>query len=220
MEINQDSFMWNRFTKIDFSRANQLKIIGNSVFRNIETLSWDLVIPNNVTRIGEYAFYHSFTGDNNTLSLWTWIERIFNHAFEWNNFTWNLILPESLTYINSNSFCWNNFNWELVIPSKVTNVDRNAFTDNKFTKLNFSKSDSLTYIGAGAFSNMWTVTWALIIPDSVTKVDERAFWWTFTWENNILILWKWLEIIAHNAFNWNIILRTSARRCIGTYYGA
>ena len=77
--IDRDAFHSNKFTRIDFSNATQLKEIWQWAFCDMYTLEWELRLPENLEKIWYAAFRKSFKTINqsadNTLVLWNKLKK-------------------------------------------------------------------------------------------------------------------------------------------------
>ena len=136
----------------------------------------DLVIPNSVTTIDDYAFSNCY-GLNGSLTLSNSLKTIGSSAFYWcQELKGNLTLPDSVTTIGDNAFC-------------------NCY---KFTG-NLTIPNSVTTIGVGAFQKCSGFTGSLILPNSVTTIGESAFNQCSGFTN--LKLSEKLSIIPLNAFS-------------------
>jgi hypothetical protein len=106
------------------------------------------VIPNTVTKIGNYAFYNCIGLKNITIP--NNVTVIYDYAFAHCDSLINLMLPEIITLLGSAAF-WNCSSLiSISIPNGVTNVA------------------SSTFDGCISLKN-------IIIPESVTKLDVDAF---------------------------------------------
>ncbi len=135
---------------------NNLTHIGDSAFYNCYKFNSNLNIPNSVTYIGNYAFRecYNFTGlsfeENSNL------ETIGNYAFyNCYGFNGNLSIPNSVTSIGNNAFynCYG-FTGNLNIPNSVTSIGNYAFYYcRNFTGLSFEENSNLLTIGDYAFAS-------------------------------------------------------------------
>ena len=136
----------------------------------------DLVIPNSVTTIDDYAFYYC-TNLNGSLTLSNSLKTIGTSAFYWCAFLkGNLTLPDSVTTIGDNAFCdCHKFTGILTIPNSVTTIGDGAFCNCWGFTGNLTIPNSVTTIGNGAFQKCSGFTGSLILPNSVTTIGEYAF---------------------------------------------
>ena len=131
---------------------NSVVTIGDFAFNGCSKLTGELIIPDSVTSIGSNAF-NGCTGFNGNLVISDNITSIGSYAFYLcSKLTGDLVIPESATIIGSFAFygC-SGFNGRLVI------------------------SDSMITIGSAAFNGCSNLTGELIIPDSVTGIGNHAF---------------------------------------------
>ena len=160
----------------------------------------DLVIPNSVTTIDDYAFSNCY-GLNGSLTLSNSLKTIGSSAFYWcQELKGNLTLPDSVTTIGDNAFrnCYK-FTGNLTIPNSVTTIGVGAFYNCYGFTGNLTIPNSVTTIGNGAFQECSGFTGSLILPNSVTTIGESAFNQCFGFTN--LKLSEKLSIIPLNAFS-------------------
>ena len=160
----------------------------------------DLVIPNSVTTIDDYAFSNCY-GLNGSLTLSNSLKTIGTSAFYWcQELKGNLTLPDSVTTIGDNAF-WNcyKFTGNLTIPNSVTTIGYSAFYNCYGFTGNLTIPNSVTTIGVGAFQKCSGFTGSLILPNSVTTIGESAFNQCSGFTN--LKLSEKLSIIPLNAFS-------------------
>lgn len=122
----------------------QVKKIAAKAFYNSNFTQ--LILPNSITEIGDYAFFSSL--------LLT-----------------ELTLPSSLIRIGISAFISCAKLTSLIIPDSVTEIGDNAFLRSPLTKLTLS--NSLVKIGTNAFFSSKLTE--LVIPDSVTEIGDYAF---------------------------------------------
>ena len=129
------------------------------------------VIPNNVTSIGNSAFYQC-TGIT-SISIPNSVIAIGDSAFyECSNLT-SLVLPNSIKMIEDYVFCGCAGLTSVNIPNSVTSIGNYAFTSCKgLTSVNIP--NSVTTIGDNAFFFCTSLT-SINIPSSVTSIGYRVF---------------------------------------------
>ena len=136
----------------------------------------DLVIPNSVTTIDDYAFYYC-TNLNGSLTLSNSLKTIGTSAFYWClGLKGNLTLPDSVTTIGDNAFCnCYKFTGNLTIPNSVSTIGNGAFYNCWGFTGNLTIPNSVTTIDVSAFQKCSGFTGSLILPNSVTTIGEYAF---------------------------------------------
>ena len=136
----------------------------------------DLVIPNSVTTIDDYAFYKC-TNLNGSLTLSNSLKTIGTSAFYWcAELKGNLTLPDSVTTIGDNAFCdCHKFTGILTIPNSVSTIGVGAFCNCFGFTGNLTIPNSVTTIGASAFQKCFRFTGNLTLPNSVTTIGDYAF---------------------------------------------
>ena len=136
----------------------------------------DLVIPNSVTAIDDYAFYEC-TYLNGSLTLSNSLKTIGTCAFYWcAKLKGNLTLPDSVTTIGDNAFCdCHKFTGILTIPNSVSTIGIGAFCNCFGFTGNLTIPNSVTTIGACAFQKCFRFTGNLTLPNSVTTIGDNAF---------------------------------------------
>ena len=154
----------------------------------------DLVIPNNVTCIGDYAFYHcsgltSITIPNSVTSIGEWafsicsgltsitipnsVTSIGEWAFYYCSGLTSITIPNSVTSIGEWAFSGCSGLTSLTIPNSVTTIGNNAF-QNCSGLTSITIPNSITSIGNSAFSECSGLT-SITIPNSVTRIGDYAF---------------------------------------------
>ena len=160
----------------------------------------DLVIPNSVTAIDDYAFYEC-TSLNGSLTLSNSLKTIGTCAFYWcAKLKGNLTLPDSVTTIGDNAFCdCHKFTGILTIPNSVSTIGIGAFCNCFGFTGNLTIPNSVTTIGASAFKKCFRFTGNLTLPNSVTTIGDNAFNGCSGFTN--LKLSEKLSIIPMDAFS-------------------
>ena len=160
----------------------------------------DLVIPNSVTTIDDYAFYNC-TNLNGSLTLSNSLKTIGTSAFYWClGLKGNLTLPDSVTTIGDNAFCnCYKFTGNLTIPNSVSTIGNGAFYNCWGFTGNLTIPNSVTTIDVSAFQECSGFTGSLILPNSVTTIGDNAFDGCSGFTN--LKLSEKLSIIPFGAFS-------------------
>ena len=179
---------------------DDIETIGRSAFQGSGDGS-DLVIPNSVTAIDDYAFYESqFSGTitfsdslryigikafsychiSGPLTIPNSVTEIGNYAFsDCRNLTGNLTLSSSLSGINRGTFKYIGCTGTLIIPNSVHYINDDAFYFTNFSELVLG--DSISTIGCEAFYNFYSgihLTGVLRLPSSLTEIGREAFAYT------------------------------------------
>ena len=97
--------------------AKKLKLNGTEIK--------DLVIPNNITQIKDYAFY-SCTGLT-SVTIPNSVTKIGDHAFSACYGLTSVSIPNSVTEIGGDAFCWCTGLTSVTIPNSVTSIGSDAF---------------------------------------------------------------------------------------------
>ena len=170
---------------IDFENYANPLYYAHKLYLNGELVK-DLVIPNSVTSIGDYAFHgcsslSSVTIPNSVTSIGV-------HAFldcssltsvhitdlaAWCNIDFGVYTANPLYYAYK-LYLNGELVKDLVIPNSVTSIGSYAFYGcSSLTSITIP--NSVTSIGSGAFYDCESLT-SVTIPNSVTSIENRAFW--------------------------------------------
>ena len=153
----------------------------------------DVVVPNSITQIYEYAFYnntflltvailsnitsipaYAFAGCSNltNVTIPGSVTSIDNWAFRDCTGLTSITIPDSVTKIGDAAFYGCNGLTSITIPNTVTSIGMNAFYACKgLTSITIP--DSVTSIGWGAFSNCSSLE-SITIPGGVTSIGDYA----------------------------------------------
>ena len=180
---------------IDFYgyNANPLYYAQNLYLNN--ELITELVIPNGVTSIGDYAFYY-FKGLT-SITIPNSVTSIGNGAFYECYGLTSITIPNSVTSIGYDAFYWCSNLTSVEIGNSVTSIGEGAFKGcSELTSITIPNSvtsigeeafysctglksvtigNSVTSIGSGAFYGCSGLT-SITIPNSVTSIESSAFY--------------------------------------------
>ena len=127
-----------------FSRSN------NNLWYNYREKIESVIISNDITSIGDFAFYECSS-------------------------LLNVIIPEKVTSIGTRSFYGCSKLTNVTIPSNVTTIGQGAFSEcSTLTGVTFTSPSSIKTINSSAFENCVALT-SLTIPESVTKIYDAVF---------------------------------------------
>ena len=183
---------------IDFddAEANPLRYAHN-LYLNGESVT-ELVIPNNVTSIGDYAlegcsgltsieipssvtsigegaFYNCSGLTRITFGANSQLTSIGKDAFYYCNGLTKIEIPSGVTSIGDGAFYYCSGLTSVAIPSGVTSIGEGAFYNcGGLTRITFGANSQLTSIGKEAFFYCSGLT-SIEIPSEVARIGENAF---------------------------------------------
>ena len=177
--------------KIAFSIGSNPLIYAHHLYLNGKEIK-DLVIPNSVTSIGNYAFYGCSLS---SVAIPKSVTSIGNYAFYGCSLS-SVTIPNSVTSIGSYAFYNCSGLTSVTIPNSVTSIEYGVFEGcsgltsvtipNSVTSIgnyafygcsgltSVTIPNSVTSIGSYAFHNCSKLT-SLIIPNSVTSIEYGVF---------------------------------------------
>lgn len=126
-----DNAFWGALVNGNLNLGNKLTTIGYRAFYDAKLETGDLIIPDSVTLIDEYAF-SGFEAPNSKLVLGSGITTIEDNSFEYSKFAGDLTIPNSVQTIGNRAFASGGFTGNLVIPDSVTSIGAYAFSSNAF----------------------------------------------------------------------------------------
>ena len=131
----------------------------------------DLVIPDSVTNIGEYAFRgcSSLT----SVAIPNSVTSIGHYAFKGCSSLISVTIPNSVTWIGGETFKGCSSLTSITIPNSVTSIGKEAFKGcSSLTSI--AIPNSVTNIGGETFKGCSSLT-SITIPNSVTSIGDSAF---------------------------------------------
>ena len=143
---------------------------GSNLYFNGELVT-DVVIPDNVKRIGYCAFQG--VSSLTSVTIPTSVKSIDGCAFLGCSSLASVTIPNSVTSIGSSAFAGCSSLTSVTIPDSVTSIGSGAFSScSSLTSVTIP--DRVTSIGDYAFFNCSSLT-SVTIPDRVTSIGGRAF---------------------------------------------
>ena len=157
---------------IQFENYYSNPLSSNAKFYvNGEELGDNLVIPDGITAIRDYAFF----ANNNIVSVTipNSVTYIGNYAFAYCTYLASINIPNGVTYFGSYVFAQCYYLTSITIPNGVTSIESHAFY-NCSGLTSITIPNGVTSIGSYAFSNCNQLT-SITIPNSVTSIGSFAF---------------------------------------------
>ena len=146
-----------QLTGLSFEENSKLKTIGNYAFAGYYNgsnsnysmgLTGNLIIPNSVTSIGNYAFQRCIKFTSLSFEENSKLKTIGDYAFDnCSGFTGELIIPSSVTSIGKNAFYNCKFTGELTLPNSLTSIGIYAFHNCSFSKVICYLTKPATFTG-------------------------------------------------------------------------
>jgi len=155
----------------DLVIPNSVTSIGNYAFRNCSSLT-SVTIPNSVTSIGYEAFYGC--SGLTSVTIGNSVTGIGSSAFRDCSGLTSVTIGNSVTSIGSSAFEGCSGLTSVTIPNSVTSIGDNAFYECRGLK-SVTIPNSVTSIGSSAFWNCYSLT-SVTIPNSVTSIGFAAFY--------------------------------------------
>ena len=180
--------------------------IGDSAFVGCTSLT-SVTIPNSVTSIGNYAFYHSSL---TSVTIPNSVTSIGDLAFSYTSLTYPVYnahcfaylpmsfkgayaIPEGIKHITGGAFCDRYYLTSITIPNSVTSIGNWAFAASALTSIFIP--NSVTSIGESAFHACSSLA-SVSIGNSVTTIGRNAFHYCFsltslTIPNSVTSIGEW-----------------------------
>ncbi len=147
-----------------------VKKIGEYAFFGCENLT-SITIPDSVTSIGEYAFYNC--SSLTSITIPDSVTSIGEYAFYNCSSLTSITIPNSVKKIEKNAFNNCRSLTTITIPNSVKSIEESVFEDcSNLTSITIP--NNVISIGYGAFSNCKSLT-SITIPDSVAIIWDWVF---------------------------------------------
>lgn len=144
--------------------------IGQYVFDNCTHIN-SVIIPDSVTSIGDHSF--SSCSGLTSITIPNSVTTIGNYAFDFCSGLTSITIGSSVTTIGQQAFRYCRGLTSVTIPNSVTSISNNAF-DGCSSLISVDISNSVTNIGNNAFIGCTSLT-SVVIPNSVTSIGSYAF---------------------------------------------
>jgi hypothetical protein len=164
----------NKTTLIDVKLPNNLTSIGNYAFYGCSYLSNTIPLPTTVINIGNYAYYDCYS-INGSIDFSINLKTIGTSAFQnCSSLTGSLVLPNTITSISQSVFngC-SGFTGTLILPNTLTNIPVEAFSNcTNISGINIP--NSATTLSSGAFSNCNKLS-EITLGKNIISLGDYAF---------------------------------------------
>jgi hypothetical protein len=163
--------------------------INGAAFAEQRNLT-SIIIPNNVTSIGNSAFYRSGL---TSITIPDSVTSIGSSAFGYCTSLTSVTIPNSVTSIGDNTF--------LGVPIRNLNIDMTTipnFQYNKSALRNLTIGNNVRSIAGSVFAGCTSLT-SVVIPDNVTSIGDNLF--SGCTNLNIVTIGSGIANIPSNTFN-------------------
>lgn len=225
--ISDFAFQENQINNIDFTNAQNLKVIKTGAFCENNINSVNIHDLNNLESIGGgwWGAFEENAITSVTLKNLPSLTNIGNVEDEYGPFNYNNIstlvfdnvpklkifggqafysnnlsavtLPSTITSLGYNAFADNKLT-EIVIPDSVTTIGEYAFSENSIASVTFP--NNITSLGEGVFSQ--NALTSITIPSTITTIEDKTF------SGNALTsltIPNTVTSIGPNAFSYNLL---------------
>jgi hypothetical protein len=154
---------------------NNITSVGEAAFFMCTNLSGALNLPNQLISIEPFAFcYTSYSGG---LNIPNTVKKIGSSAFcGCKSFTGSLIIPSSVTSIGGDAFRYcSGFDGDLILPDSISAIYRATFGECTGFKGSLRIPEKVKVIGSGAFYGCTGFDKYLILNDSIQTIESSAF---------------------------------------------
>ena len=145
-------------------------VVENGILKKYTGIGGDVVIPDEVIKIGNKAFEWCKNLQNVTIPKN--IAKIGNNAFHGCENLQNVIIPEGVKKIEDRTFCGCKKLQNIVIPKSVIEIGKDAFCGCESLQ-NIAIPENVTVI-EGAFSYCKNLQ-SIVVPKSVVKISDGTF---------------------------------------------
>ncbi len=170
-----------KITSLVFEEGSPITEIPEKCFTGCSQLTGALVLPENIKKIGRFAFSGYERENVATYVIGYGFAEIFTNAPKFTSIVFNEGLEEICDYAFSGQISYGD---TLEIPGSVKKIGTKAFygdssyaegTDRPCPAKNIILHEGIETIGAYAFCNARNVTGVLTIPSTVTNIGNNAF---------------------------------------------
>ena len=170
--------MMSTLLELDLSEAQFTEIPANQFQVSFSDTTMNflhkVVLPEGLTKIGDYAFHYSFVEDINLPST---MKRVGKYAFDYSHVK-ELIMPDDMTDFYggaNNGYCFSNMYWlqKLVMPKNLTSIPQYTFYQGYYIT-EAVMPEKLQTVGEQAFYNCPRMKTTL--PEGLKTIERTAFY--------------------------------------------